>query len=81
MTRDHLREHIRQFDALPDSAFVRLPTVCALFGISKPTAWRWIRAGRLPAPKKLGPRVTAFNVAAIRVVQKKMMGGSNAASA
>jgi predicted DNA-binding transcriptional regulator AlpA len=54
------------FDALPDSAFVRLPVVCALFSISQPTAWRWVKKGLLPKPRKLGPRVAGFQVAAVR---------------
>lgn len=63
-----LPNSVRDFDALPGSAFVRLPTVCTLFGISKPTAWRWVKSGRLPAPKRLGPRVCGFNVAELRGV-------------
>ena len=29
------------FDHLPDSAYVRLPTVAPLFGVSAVTVWRW----------------------------------------
>lgn len=54
------------FDKLPDSAHVRMPIVAPLFGISVPTAWRWAKDGRLPAPKKLGPNVTAWNVGELR---------------
>lgn len=54
------------FDQLPDAAFVRLPVVRALFGISQPTVWRWIKDGRLPQPHRLGPRVAGFNVGALR---------------
>lgn len=54
------------FDSLPSSAFVRLPTVCALLAISQPTAWRWVKDGRLPKPRKLGPRITGFNVGDLR---------------
>jgi len=59
---------LRHFDSLPDSAEVRLPTVAALFGISKATAWRWSRAGRLPAPRRHGPRTTSWNVGELRAV-------------
>ena len=45
---------LQQFDSLPDAANVRLPVVCALFGISGPTVWRWAKSGRLPAPHKRG---------------------------
>lgn len=54
------------FDKLPDSAHVRLPTVAPLFGISAPTVWRWVKSGRLPAPKKLGPNTSAWNVGELR---------------
>lgn len=56
---------LQNFDSLPDSATVRLPTVCALFGISGPTAWRWSKDGRLPAPIKRGG-VTGWQVGALR---------------
>jgi predicted DNA-binding transcriptional regulator AlpA len=54
------------FDKLPDGAYVRVPTVAPIFGISIKTVWRWAKSGRLPAPKKLGPNVTAWNVGELR---------------
>lgn len=57
---------LKQFDSLPDSANVRLPIVAALNGISAPTVWRWVKAGRIPNPKKLGPNTTAWNVGELR---------------
>lgn len=54
------------FDQLPDAAHVRLPTVAALNGVSGATVWRWVAAGRLPAPIKIGPNSTAWNVGALR---------------
>ncbi|MDD3354157.1 AlpA family phage regulatory protein [Zoogloea sp.] len=57
---------LRNFDALPDAANVRLPVVCALFGISPPTAWRWVKKSKLPAGRKLSERVTAWNVGELR---------------
>lgn len=54
------------FDQLPSSSFVRLPTVCALFSIAPATAWRWAKAGQLPAPRKIGRRVSAWNVGELR---------------
>lgn len=57
---------LAQFDALPNSAHVRLPTVAALHGIGPATVWRWVKSGRLPAPIKLGPNVTAWHVGALR---------------
>jgi predicted DNA-binding transcriptional regulator AlpA len=57
---------LAQFDQLPDSAHVRLPVVAALHGVGPATVWRWVKAGRLPAPVKLGPNVTAWRVGALR---------------
>ena len=56
------------FDNLPASAYVRLPVVLALFGISAATAWRWAKSGKLPAPRKLGERVSGWKVGDLREV-------------
>lgn len=53
------------FDKLPDAAFVRLPIVGGLLGVSNVTVWRWTKQGRLPAAVKVGG-VTAWNVGALR---------------
>lgn len=57
---------LASFDALPDAAHVRLPIVAALKGISPATCWRWVKQGRLPAPVKLSPGVTAWRVGDLR---------------
>ncbi len=57
---------LANFDKLPDSAHVRLPIVAQLFSIGPATVWRWSKEGRLPAPKKLGPATTAWNVGELR---------------
>ena len=57
---------LAQFDTLPESAHVRLPVVAALHGIGPATVWRWVRAGRLPTPVKLGPNTTAWRVGELR---------------
>jgi len=57
---------LENFDELPDSAHVRLPIVCALYGFGPATAWRYVKAGRIPAPKKIGPRVVAWSVRELR---------------
>lgn len=53
---------LKNFDSLPDSAFVRLPVVQALYGCSAATVWRGVKAGRIPKPRKLSPRTTCGNV-------------------
>jgi predicted DNA-binding transcriptional regulator AlpA len=54
------------FDHAPDSAFVRLPIVAALFACSPATVWRRVKSGTLPAPRKLSEGVTAWRVAELR---------------
>lgn len=63
---DSIPDALRHFDALPDSANVRAPVVAALFNVSLATVWRYARSGVIPAPHKLGPRVTAWNVGELR---------------
>lgn len=57
---------LAQFDDLPDSAHVRALVVAGLHGVSVATVWRWVQAGRLPAPIKLGPNTTAWRVRDLR---------------
>lgn len=57
---------LTQFDTLPDAAHVRLPAVLALFGISRATAWRWVKEKKIPEPKHFGSRVSAWNVGDLR---------------
>ena len=57
---------LRDFDSLPDSAFVRLPIVTALKGCSRVTIWRQVRDGLWPAPHKLGARMVGWRVAEVR---------------
>lgn len=57
---------LAQFDELPDSSHVRLPVVQGLYAISAATCWRWVKLGRIPAPKRLGPNTTAWNVGELR---------------
>jgi len=54
------------FDSLPDAANVRLPVVCGLTSVGPATVWRMSLDGRLPAPRKIGPKITAWNVGELR---------------
>jgi predicted DNA-binding transcriptional regulator AlpA len=56
---------LRQFDELPASAYVRLPVVSVLFGISTATVWRWSNDDHLPAPVRING-TTLWNVGALR---------------
>lgn len=59
-------EALKSFDSLPDSAHVRVPVVAALRGCTVNTVWRHVKLGLVPAPKKLGPQITAWNVGELR---------------
>ena len=58
---------LANFDALPNSAYIRLPVVMALYGISSSTVWRNVKNGSIPSPSKLSERCTAWNVGQVRV--------------
>jgi predicted DNA-binding transcriptional regulator AlpA len=58
---------LTKFDSLPDSAHVRLNEVTQLFGCSRASVWRWTKANKLPAPKRFGNRVSAWNVGDLRI--------------
>jgi len=51
---------------LPEAGFVRLPTVLAVYPVSRSTWWLGVKDGRFPKPVKLGPRTTAWRVSDIR---------------
>lgn len=67
---------LAQFDDLPESAHVRRPVVQELYAVSTPTLWRWVKAGRIPAPKKLGPNTTAWNVGELRRAMAAIVEGA-----
>jgi predicted DNA-binding transcriptional regulator AlpA len=76
--RDLVPHELRNFDQLPSSCFVRMPVVRALFGSPAPsTIWRGVKAGRIPAPVKLGPNLTAWNVGTLRAALAAFREGAN----
>lgn len=66
-----LPDALKQFDQLPDAANVRLPVVESLYACSGATVWRRVADGRIPKPRKLSARVTAWNVGELRLALKK----------
>ena len=52
----------------PDTGFVRLPAVLAVFPVSRSTWWQGVKDGKFPKPHKLGPRVTAWKAEDIRAL-------------
>lgn len=61
-----LPDPLRNFNGLPDEAYVRLPVVLMLLGVSRATVWRLCKSGALPAPKKLGSRIAVWSVQDLR---------------
>lgn len=54
------------FDARPDSAFVDIRVVAALYGRSVSSIRRDVLAGRIPAPVRVGPMAPRWNVGTLR---------------
>jgi len=42
--------------------YARAKTLAARLDVHVSTLWRWVNEGRLPAPHKLGPGVSAFDL-------------------
>lgn len=52
--------------SLPETGFIRLPTLLAVFPISKSSLYDGIKKGIYPAPVKLSERTAAWRVEDIR---------------
>lgn len=51
---------------LPQVGFVRLPQILAVVPVSRSTWWAWVKSGKAPASRKLGPKITVWEVEKIR---------------
>jgi len=51
---------------LPETGFVRLPSILRVFPVSRSHWWAGVKEGRYPKPVKLGPKITAWRVEDIR---------------
>lgn len=63
---------LAQFDELPDSAYVRQPVVLGLFACSPATLWRWVKSSHVPSPRKMGNRISAWQVGELRHALRKI---------
>lgn len=52
--------------SLPETGYVRLPSILRVFPVSRSTWWEGVRQKRYPQPVKLGPRITAWKAEDIR---------------
>lgn len=59
-------EALANFDAMPDSAYIRLPVMCGLYGVSSASIWRGVKKLSIPSPVKLTERTTAWSVKLVR---------------
>lgn len=57
---------LANFDRLPDSAYIRLPVMIGLFGVSAASIWRGVKNQSIPKPVKLTQRTTAWSVRLVR---------------
>jgi predicted DNA-binding transcriptional regulator AlpA len=57
---------LKHFDQLPDAGFIRKPILKLLLGCSDSTIQRRVLDGLLPRPKKLSPRISAWNIGLLR---------------
>ena len=63
---ERLAKELALFDYKPDDSFVSFKVLCALFSRSPSSGVRDVKAGRLPAPVKVGSNSNGYNVGAVR---------------
>jgi predicted DNA-binding transcriptional regulator AlpA len=51
---------------LPETGFVRLPTILKIIPVSRSTWWKGVKDGKFPKSIKIGERITAWRVEDIR---------------
>lgn len=56
---------------LPETGFVRLPQVLAVFPISRSAWWLGVKTGKYPRSFKLSPRITAWKAEDIRALLER----------
>lgn len=55
-------------NTLPETGFVRLPTILKVFPVSRSTWWAGVKDGRFPKGVKLSEKITAWRVEDIRAL-------------
>jgi prophage regulatory protein len=62
---------------LPETGFVRIPTILKVIPISKSTWWLGVKTGRFPKPTKLGKKIAAWRVEDIKALIEKFPTSNN----
>ena len=70
----NIPDALANFDRLPDSAYIRLPVMIGLFGVSAASIWRGVKNQSIPKPVKLTERTTAWSVRLVRLALAKKAG-------
>lgn len=68
MNSGNMSDAVKNFDQLPDAAFIDQRAIQQIKSISAATVWRYVNAGILPKPHKFGPRMNRWNVGELRAV-------------
>lgn len=53
---------------LPETGFIRLPTILAHFPVSRSTWWHGVKTGKYPKAVKIGPNTTVWRAEDIRAL-------------
>jgi len=61
--------------SIPQTGFVRLPTILSVIPISKSAWWAGVKSGRFPAAIKLGHRTTLWRVEDIHELIGRLAAG------
>lgn len=62
-----------EFDALPNSAYVRRSYLLkTVIPVAPTTLHRWVREGRFPKPHRIGPKASAWLVGEVRAALAAM---------
>lgn len=61
--------------AQPVVKFVDAKHVAARYGVSRATAWRWVRAGALPAPIRLSGGATRWRLSDLEAFEQRLDAG------
>jgi len=56
----------RNKNALPETGYVRLPSVLAVYPVSRSKLYCDIKKGKFPPPVKLSERISAWDVKTLR---------------